>query len=117
MKRFVAQIAVCVLACVTGGGAANALPPEPRDWEGQIKLYGWASALQTKVEARGVETTIDESFFDILDDLGWAAMGGVEGRYERGLVMVDFWGTQVASSVDATHDASRSSCPTAGTAC
>jgi hypothetical protein len=89
-----------VLACVTGGVAANALPPEPKDWEGQIKLYAWTSALRTKAEARGVETTIDASFFDILGDLGWAVMGGVEGRYERGLVMVDFWGSQIASSVD-----------------
>ena len=98
--RLLTRIGVCALACVTGVGVANALPPEPKDWEGQIKLYGWASALQTKAEARGVETTIDMSFFDLLDDLGWAAMGGVEGRYKRGLVMVDFWGTQVASSVD-----------------
>jgi hypothetical protein len=89
-----------VLACVTGGVAANALPPEPKDWEGQIKLYGWASALQTEVEAGGVETTIDESFFDILDVLGWAVMGGVEGRYKRGLVMVDFLGMQVATGAD-----------------
>ena len=101
MKRFFAQVAVCVLACVTGGAAANALPPEPKDWEGQIKLYAWASALQTKVETRGIETTIDESFFDILDDLGWAVMGGVEGRYKRGLVMVDFLGMQVAASEDS----------------
>jgi hypothetical protein len=63
-------------------------------------LYAWASALQTDVESRRVETTIDESFFEILGDLGWAVMGGVEGRYERGLVMVDFWGSQIASSVD-----------------
>jgi hypothetical protein len=98
--RLLTRIGVCALACVAGVGVANALPPEPKDWEGQIKLYGWASALQTKAEARGVETTIDMSFFDLLDDLGWAAMGGVEGRYKRGLVMVDFWGTQVASSVD-----------------
>lgn len=101
MKRFVAQVAACVLACVTGGAAANALPPEPRDWEAQIKLYGWASALQTKVVARGVETTIDESSVDILDNLGWAVMGGVEGGYKRGLVMVDFMGMQVAASGDS----------------
>ena len=98
MKRFLTRIGVCVLACVTGGGAANALPPEPTDWEGQIKLYGWASSLRTQVEAGSVETTIDESFFDILGDLGWGVMGGVEGRYQRGLVMVDFWGSQIAAS-------------------
>lgn len=101
MKRFLAWIAVCVLVCVAGGGAASALPPEPKDWEAQIKLYAWASALQTKVKAGGVETTIDASFFDILDDLGWAAMGGVEGRYKRGLVMVDFLGMQVATGADS----------------
>jgi len=76
-------------------------PSGAQGLEGQIKLYAWASALQTKVETRGTETTIDESFFDILDDLGWAVMGGVEGRYKRGLVMVDFLGMQVAASEDS----------------
>ncbi len=96
MRRFVAQVAVCVLACVTGGVAANAVPPEPKDWEGQIKLYGWLTWMQTKVEAGGVETTLDLDLGDVLDDVGWVVMGGVEGRYERGLVMVDFFGAQLA---------------------
>lgn len=101
MKRLLVRIVVCTLGCVTIGGAASALPPEPKDWEIQIKLYAWAPSLQTKAEARGVETTIDEDFFDILDDLGWAVMGGVEGRYKRGLVMVDFLGMQVATSAES----------------
>ncbi len=100
MNRRLARIAVCTLVCVTIGGAARALPPEPKDWELQIKMYAWAAALQTEVETRGNETTIDQSFFDILDDLGWAVMGGVEGRYKRGLAMVDFMGMQVATNAD-----------------
>jgi len=66
-------------------------------------MYAWATALQTDVEARGVETTIDLSFFDLLKDLGWGVMGGVEGRYKRGLVMVDFWGTQTATDADGNQ--------------
>ena len=96
MKRLLAGIVVCTLACVTLSGAANALPPEPKDWEGQIKIYGWATALEVNAEAGGFETTIDKSFFDLLDDLGWGVMGGLEGRYKRGLLMVDFWGSQLA---------------------
>jgi hypothetical protein len=98
MRRVLARIVVCILGCATLSGAANALPPEPKDWEGQIKIYAWTTALETNVEARGFETTIDKSFFDLLDDLGWGVMGGLEGRYKRGLLMVDFWGTQLAVS-------------------
>ncbi len=101
MRRVLARIAVCTLGCVLMSGAASALPPEPKPWEVQIKLYAWAPSLQTKVEARGVEATIDEGFFDILGDLGWGVMGGVEGRYKRVLTMVDFLGMQVATGADS----------------
>ena len=98
MRRVLARVVVCTLACVTLSGAANALPPEPKDWEVQLKLYAWASALQTDVKVQDYETTIDLNFFDLLKDLGWGVMGGVEGRYQRGLMLVDFWGTQTAVS-------------------
>ena len=78
-------------------GAARALPPAEKDWEAQIKLYAWLTWLQTKVEAGGAETTLDLDLGDVLSDLGWGLMSGVEGRYKRGLVMVDFFGSQLAT--------------------
>lgn len=98
MGRVRASVVVFTLACVALSGAANALPPEPKDWEVQLKVYAWATALQTDVKVRDYETTIDLSFIDLLKDLGWGVMGGVEGRYQRGLMLVDFWGTQTATS-------------------
>jgi hypothetical protein len=93
-------VAVALLLGSALARPASALPPEPKDWEIQLKLYGWTPAVRTEVKAQGVESTIDESFWDILDDLGWAIMGGAEGRYKRGLALVDFMGMQVAVDTD-----------------
>ena len=102
MKRNRVPIAVALLLGSALAGPASALPPEPKDWEIQLKAYAWTAALHTEVEARGIETEIDQSFWDILDDLGWAIMGGAEGRYKRGLLLVDFLGMQVAADTDAS---------------
>jgi hypothetical protein len=96
VKRNVAGIILVVWVSVILAGTARALPPEPKDWEAQIKLYGWLTWLQTKVKVGGAETTLDLDLGDVLDDLGWTVMGGVEGRYKRGLVLVDFFGAQLA---------------------
>lgn len=101
MKRSRVSIAVALVLGSALARPASALPPEPKDWEIQLKAYAWAPALRTQVEARGVESTIDKSFWDILDDLGWGIMGGAEGRYKRGLLMVDFLGLQVAADTDS----------------
>lgn len=93
------SLALIVLAMgVALAGATHALPPEPKDWEAQLKLYGWLTWVQTDVEVRGIETTLDLDLGDVFDDLGWAVMGGVEGRFKRGLVMLDFFGAQLADS-------------------
>lgn len=101
MKDGFLPIAAAFLAGVLAQ-PASALPPEPKNWEIQATLYSWAAGIHAEVETERVKTDIDESFFDILDDLGWAAMGGVEGRYERALVLVDFIGMQTATKADSS---------------
>ena len=96
VKRSLAAVSAVALMCGMFSSAARALPPAEKDWEAQIKLYSWLTWIQTKVEAGGAETTLDLDLGDVLSDLGWAAMGGIEGRYKRGLVLVDFFGSQLA---------------------
>lgn len=80
----------------------RALPPEERPWDLQISMYGWLASLDAEIDAGGVQTDVEMSFRDILSDLGWAAMGGVEGRYRRALFAVDVLGMQVVSDASGS---------------
>jgi hypothetical protein len=100
LKRNRVLVSLATLCCVGFAGAARAVPPPPKDWEIQLKVYAWTPSLTADLEAKGVESTIDADFWDILSDLGWAVMGGAEGRYKRALLMVDFLGMQVAVDGD-----------------
>ena len=94
-----ASIALCALVFA---GSARALPPEERAWDLQVSMYGWLASLDATIDAGGVQTDVDMSFRDILSDLGWAAMGGVEGRYQRVLLAVDVLGMQVVSDASGS---------------
>jgi opacity protein-like surface antigen len=86
---------VCQLAAV-----ARALPPpEEKNWEIALSAYGWLVSVYSEVEVGDVHTDVDVKFRDLLSDLGWGVMGGVEGRYERALLDVDFLGVQLVSDV------------------
>lgn len=99
-----ARIACGLLLCggIAIAHSAHALPPEERPWDLQISMYGWLASLDATIDAGGVETDVEMSFRDILSDLGWAAMGGVEGRYQRVLLAVDVLGMQVVSDVSGS---------------
>lgn len=92
--------AVALLATFAVAHRAAALPPAEKNWEIDVNLYGWLTSISATVQAGDVSTDIDEGFFsDILGDLGWGVMGGVEGRYERALFLVDVFGSQLVSDV------------------
>lgn len=99
MVRSCFLCAVMTLACVAIASPASALPPEERDWEVQASLYGWMASIDATVSAAGVTRDFEVDFKDILEDLGWAVMGNVEGRWKRGLVIVDTVGMQVVSDL------------------
>jgi len=90
----VAGLGVCLVA-----SSARALPPAEKDWEITLSAYGWLASVYSEVEVGDVQTDVDVKFRDILSDLGWGAMGGVEGRYQRALLVVDVLGMQLASDV------------------
>ena len=80
--------------------------PEPTtlsDWEFQVFLYGWLSAIDLRAEAHG--TTIEESasFWDLVKNLKWVIEAAGEVRYQRALLILDLIGvqTKVSSGVGA----------------
>jgi hypothetical protein len=98
MFRTLALVGAIAL-CVGAAWPARALPPADKDWEIQATFYAWAAGLNADVEAAGITTEIDQSFLDILEDLRWAVMGGVEGRYKRALLLVDTLGMQLVTDL------------------
>lgn len=104
MSRNATRVASALL--VVGGlalaGGARALPPEERDWELSASFYGWLASVDTEVEAGGVQTDVEMKFRDILGDLGWAVMGGTEGRYKRALLLIDVLGMQIVTDASGS---------------
>lgn len=98
MRRFARVVPLAALAALVLLGparGAHALPPEERSWDLKLNLYGWLASFEAEVTAGDVTTDIEMSFFDLLGDLGWAVMGGAEGRYRRGLLLLDVIGMQL----------------------
>jgi hypothetical protein len=80
--------------------------PEPTtlsDWEFQVFLYGWLSAIDARVEAHGFTAEPSVSFWDLLKNLKWVIEGAGEVRYQRALLILDLIGTQtkVSSGIGA----------------
>ncbi len=75
--------------------------PEPTalsDWEFQVFLYGWLSAIDARVDARGFTSEPSASFWDLLKNLKWVIEGAGEVRYQRALLILDLIGTQTKVS-------------------
>ena len=100
-QRSVATVAAALVALALARDAA-ALPPAERDWDAQIELYAWAASLSVDAEVKGVVTEVDQGFFDVLGDLGWAVFGRAEGRWKRGLLLLDGMGMQLVEDGSAT---------------
>jgi hypothetical protein len=92
-------LAVALLCLAT---AAHALPPEEKDWEVQGTFYGWLASIDAEVEVGDISRDVNVKFKDIFNDLGWAVMGKVEGRWKRALVIVDTIGMQVVSDASGS---------------
>lgn len=82
-----------LLALGVGIGLAaqgRAEPPPPKDWEVEILPYAWLPALDGSVETpNGGTEHFSIGASDILSDLQLAAMGRVNARWKRWLLLVD----------------------------
>lgn len=78
-----------------GTPSSSTEPTTLSDWEFQVLLYGWASAIDARVEAGGVTSDPSASFGDLLKNLKWAIEGAGEVRYQRALLILDLIGAQL----------------------
>ena len=74
----------------------------PSDWEFGVMLYGWASAIDATVSARGVTIDPHASFGDLLKNLKWAVEGAGEVRYQRALLILDLIGNQLKVGAESS---------------
>ncbi len=80
-----------LLALGTGGApGARAEPPPPKDWEVEVLPYVWGPSIDGSIETPGGGTEhFSVSLSDILEDLDLGAMGRVNARWKRWLLVVD----------------------------
>ena len=70
-------------------------------WEFAVTPYLWASGTKAKIETpQGENVKVDESFFDILDDLKFAFMGAFEAKHGRFVSVQDIMYLSLGSSAD-----------------
>ena len=104
-----AMAVALALSAVGAGAEAEAPAPQaatgdapplttPKDWEVAILGYGWMPGVSSTVSAGGITKSINVSFSDIFQKLGWAGMAATEVRYQRALLLVDVIGQQLADS-------------------
>jgi hypothetical protein len=94
-----AAIACSALAPV----AAGAEPPPPKDWEVELLGYGWLPSLDAEVETprRGTQN-FEVSVSDVLENLQLAAMGRLNVRWRRWLLVADALYTKLEEDQDVT---------------
>lgn len=70
-------------------------------WEFAVTPYLWAAGTKVKIETpQGENVKVDESFFDILDDLKFAFMGAFEAKHGRFVSVQDLMYLSLGSSAD-----------------
>jgi hypothetical protein len=99
MHRILAAIFAAIFT-LAAPAASHAAPPSQKDWEVQILLYGWASALDMKASARDITSDVHADFVDLFTDIRWALYGAGELRYQRALLLVDVFGNQLTTDVE-----------------
>lgn len=89
-KRVVAAGLATLVAFGTSPLESRAEPPPAKDWEVEILPYAWLPAVDGSVETpRGGTEHFGIGAMDVLSDLQLAAMGRVNARYRRWLLLVD----------------------------
>lgn len=95
-------------ALLLSGGLAlpgRAEPPPPKDWEVELLPYGWLPSLDGSVETRSGGTEhLSVGASDILQSLELGAMGRVNVRWRRWLLLVDGLWTDIGQEVDVRRN-------------
>lgn len=88
--RGLALAVALVAVSLAPGLAARGEPPPPKDWEIEILPYVWGAITEGSVELpqRGTEH-FHVGLADLLGDLDLGAMGRLNARYERWVLVLD----------------------------
>jgi hypothetical protein len=79
-----------ILALFWATPALAADGEDESDWQFAVTPYLWASGASGDVElAEGESVEVETSFLDVLEDLKFAGMVGLEGRHERVVLIGD----------------------------
>jgi hypothetical protein len=100
IHRSLAAALAMLVACVGSAGLAAAEPPPPRDWEVNFFTYVWAAGIESEVETRAGDIEVEQDFSDILKDLELGAMGILDARWRRFVLVFDGVYTKVGDESD-----------------
>ena len=90
MRRTVFVMIVVVVLGVSGASAQSAAPPSsPEDWQFEVVPYLWGTGIDGPVGVGNRTVDLDASFRNILSHLHFAAMGLVDARRDRFIVLTD----------------------------
>lgn len=86
------RIALLLALLATGATAvpARAEPSPAKDWELELLAYSWLPAVDASLETpSGATEHVSVGAFDVLESLELGAMGRVNARWKRWLLLVD----------------------------
>ncbi len=90
IRHIVRGIVAGVLLCTSQAAAQSAAPqPSAENWQVQVVPYLWGSGLKGPVGIGNRTVELDASFSDIFSALHFAAMGFVDARRDRLVVLTD----------------------------
>jgi len=105
--RSLAAALVILAACAGFATVATAEPPPPRDWELNLFTYVWAAGIESEVETGIGDVEVDKDFSDILKDLELGAMGILDARWHRFVLIFDGVYTKVGDESDVLRGVAR----------
>ncbi len=77
---------------------------EASPWTFRLAMYGWMQSLDGTIGVRGIESSIDVPFKDILKELNFGLMTTAELRYQRWGFMADMVYADLRGSADTPFD-------------
>ena len=84
------SLAIFILSVSTAGAQSSTADELDEGWSFRIAPYAWATAITGTAGAKGVESDVDMSINDVIDNLDGALMTTVEVKYNRFSFISDF---------------------------
>jgi len=76
-------------------------PPDEPTWDASVFGSLWLSSLKATFDAGPVTASVNYGIDQLLPLLTWGVAGGVDGRYERAVFLLDALGIQLQDTLNA----------------